>query len=61
VGVGLVVLVVGVWFDPIGSDPESGLVQLGVTGTKWLLGAFGGFFLLVGLWAFLRRKPDPSK
>jgi hypothetical protein len=60
-GVGLVVLVVGVFFDPIGSDPDSGLVQLGVTGTRWLLGAFGVFFLVVGGWAFSKRWSAPSK
>jgi hypothetical protein len=61
VGVGLILLVIGLFFDPIGSDPDTGMIHLGVTGTKWLLDAFGALFLLTGAWALIKARPGRSK
>ncbi len=56
IGIALLLLGIAFLLDPIGSDPNSGLFDLGPTGTKWLLGACGAFFLLSGLIGLFRRK-----
>jgi hypothetical protein len=56
IGVGLEILVIGLFFDPIGSSPDTGAINLGVTGTKLLLDAFGIFFLLVGIWGIIKSR-----
>ncbi|HND00326.1 MAG TPA: hypothetical protein PKW90_29640, partial [Myxococcota bacterium] len=42
-------LVLAVVVDPIGASPDSGLLDLGRTGTRGLIGLFGGVLLVGGL------------
>jgi len=60
-GIGILLLVIAIFFDPIGSFPDTGLFDLGTTGTKWLLGALGAFFLVGGLWCFVRTQGPDSR
>jgi hypothetical protein len=55
-GVGLLLLVIAVFLDPIGSSPDSGVVDLGPTGTRWLLGGLGGAFWVGGAWVQFKNK-----
>ena len=55
-GVGVVFLSLAIFFDPIGSTPETGVIDLGTTGTKVLLGAFGVFFIAGAAWVFIKNK-----
>ena len=55
-GIGSLLLVIAILFDPIGPSPDSGIIDLGTSRTKWLLGIFGSFFLLAAIWSFLRKK-----
>jgi hypothetical protein len=61
IGVGLLLLVIGLFLDPIGSDPDTGIFDLGVTGTKLLIGAFGMLLLIVGIRDLFKSKHDSSK
>lgn len=47
VGLGVFFLGIAITVDPIGSSPDSGLLDLGHNGTRGLIGLFGGV-LLVG-------------
>jgi hypothetical protein len=47
--VGLLLLGLAWFGDPIGSDPDSGLIELSRTQAKWLLGVFGGVFIAGGV------------
>ena len=55
-GIGTLLLTIAVFVDPIGSSPDTGVLDLGVSGTKWLLGAFGFFFIAGGIVALLRAR-----
>jgi hypothetical protein len=55
-GIGAMLLIVAFFFDPIGESPRTGIFDLGVTGTKWLLGVFGAVFLAAGAWSFFKQK-----
>lgn len=48
-GIGALLLCVAVFVDPIGSSPDTGILDLGTRGTKWLLGAFGAVFIAAGV------------
>jgi hypothetical protein len=60
-GMGLLLLFIAIFLDPIGSSPDSGVVDLGPTGTRWLLGGIGGAFLMGGVWAHFKNKSFGSK
>ena len=55
-GMALLFIGIGVFTDPIGPDPDSGIIDLGTNGTKILLIGFGISFLLGGLWAIFHRR-----
>jgi hypothetical protein len=55
-GIGSLLLLIAIFFDPIGSSPDSGVINLGTTGTKWLLGIFGSASILASAWGFLKKK-----
>ena len=59
--IGLLLIVIAIFTDPIGSSPDSGIVDLGVTGTRWLLGFLGGAFVFGGVWTYFKRKSSGSK
>ena len=61
IGIGLVLLAIALFFDPIGQSPDSGVLDLGSTGSKWLLGTFGVVFLVGGIWSFIKAKTSTSK
>ena len=60
-GIGSLLLVIAVFLDPIGSSPDSGIVDLGPTGTRWFLGILGGAFFLGGAWPIFKNKLRDSK
>ena len=60
-GIGLLLIVIAVFTDPIGPSPDTGIVDLGVSGTRWLLGFLGGTFVLGGVWTCFRGKSSGSK
>jgi hypothetical protein len=47
---GCLLLASAVFLDPLGSAPDSGVMDLGQTGTRWLLGALGGAIVASGIW-----------
>jgi hypothetical protein len=55
-GIGAMLLIVAFFFDPIGESPRTGVFDLGVNGTKWLLGIMGGLFFLGGIGSFFKKK-----
>jgi len=55
-GIALMFIGLGVFTDPIGPDPDSGLIDLGTNGTKILLVGFGVSFLLGGAWVIFQRR-----
>jgi hypothetical protein len=55
-GIGLLLLGIAIFLDPIGVAPDSGLFDLGGTGTKWLLGGLGSAFILGGVWTVVQKK-----
>ena len=48
IGIGLMLLFIAINIDPIGRSPDSGIIDLGVSGTRWLLGVFGAVFAFGG-------------
>jgi hypothetical protein len=59
--IGVLLLVIAIFLDPIGSSPDSGMFYLGPTATRWLLGLLGGAFLLAGLRACFKSGSTRSK
>jgi hypothetical protein len=59
-GIGLLLLFLAIFGDPIGSSPDSGVVDLGPTGTRWLLGGLGGVLVLGGAWVQFKPKSSRS-
>jgi hypothetical protein len=55
-GIGLLLLGIAIFLDPIGVAPDSGLFDLGSTGTRWLLGSLGCAFILRGVWTVIQKK-----
>lgn len=55
-GVGALLLCIALFFDPIGSDPDTGVFDLGTRGTKWLLGILGAGFVAAGVGAMHKAK-----
>lgn len=55
-GIGILLLTIAVFFDPIGSSPDTGVLDLGVSGTKWLLGVFGASFIAAGIGALVKAR-----
>jgi predicted phage tail protein len=60
-GIGLLLIVIAIFTNPVGPSPDSGIVDLGVSGTRWLLGSLGGAFVLGGIWTFFRSKSSGPK
>ena len=54
-GIGILLLTIAVFCDPIGSSPDTGVLDLGSSGTKWLLGAFGTSFIAAGMGALVKK------
>jgi hypothetical protein len=61
IGVGFILLAIALFFDPIGQSPDSGVLDLGSTGSKWLLGTFGVIFVAGGVWSLIKAKISGSK
>lgn len=55
IAIGVLLLAIAIFFDPIGPSPDSGIVDLGAIGTKWLVGCLGGVFVAGGGWGLLRK------
>jgi hypothetical protein len=54
--IGLLMLVIALFFDPVGESPDTGVVDLGTVGSKWLLGILGSAFIMSGVWSFLKNR-----
>jgi predicted phage tail protein len=55
-GLAGLLLCIAIFMDPIGSSPDTGMIDLGSSGTKWLLGGLGAAFALGGVWSLLKNK-----
>ncbi|MEO8671161.1 MAG: hypothetical protein ABI411_07580 [Tahibacter sp.] len=55
-GIGGLLLVLAAMIDPIGSSPDTGVLDLGSGGTRWLLGVCGALFAAAGVVSFLKAK-----
>lgn len=42
--------------DPIGPSPDTGIIDLGPVGVRWLLGCLGGAMWAGGIWVIIRKK-----
>ncbi len=49
IGLGCFFVAIAILFDPIGPSPDTGVFDLGSTGTRCLIGLLGGVFLVAGL------------
>jgi len=56
IAIGLLLVVIASFFDPVGESPDTGVFDLGTVGSKWLLGLLGIAFLLSGMWSFLKNR-----
>ena len=56
VSVGLLMLGLALFFDPIGDDPETGVIELSKTQAKWLLGTFGASFIFGAIVVHFRSR-----
>jgi hypothetical protein len=54
--VGGFLLIIAIFTDPVGSSPDSGIIDLGPTGTSWLLGSVGALMVAAGAWTALRER-----
>ena len=54
--IGLLMLVIAWFFDPIGQDPDTGVVDLTPTQARWLLGVAGGLFVAAGAWSWRKAR-----
>lgn len=52
---GLLLLGLALFFDPIGSDPDSGLIELTKAQAQWLLGGFGALFIAASVVLFIKQ------
>jgi len=55
-GTGGLLILVALFLDPIGSSPDSGIIDLGPTGTRKLLLVFGLIFVVSGFGALIKSK-----
>ena len=60
-GIGLLLIGIAIFTDPIGPSPDTGIVDLGVSGTRWLLGFLGCALVLGGVWTYFKGKSSGSK
>lgn len=49
--VGGLMIALALLFEPIGSNPDTGLIHLNTVQAKWLLGIMGGLFVLGGIYS----------
>ncbi len=54
--IGVLLLVIAIFTDPVGSSPDSGIIDLGSTGIRWLLGSLGGLILIGGAWKYINER-----
>ncbi len=54
--IGALLLFIAIFFDPIGSSPDTGIIDLGTVNTKWLLGGIGSVCLLIGIVALFKNR-----
>jgi len=55
-GVGILLICIALLLDPIGSSPDTGVIELRSTGAKQLLGFLGVIFVVCGFVVFARRS-----
>jgi vacuolar-type H+-ATPase subunit I/STV1 len=55
-GIGVLLLCIALFLDPIGNAPDTGVFDLGTRGTKWLLGILGAGFVAAGVGALCKAK-----
>jgi hypothetical protein len=60
-GIGGLLLVIAIFLDPTGASPDSGLVDLGPAGTRWLLGGLGAALFLGSAWGHLKSRGASSR
>ena len=61
IGMGGVLLVIAIFYDPIGASPDSGVIELGPVGTRWLLGVLGSTFWIGGAWVMFKTRKSNSR
>jgi nitrate reductase gamma subunit len=54
--IGALLLFIALFTDPIGTSPDTGIIDLGTVGTRWLLGGIGSVCLLVGIVALIMNR-----
>ncbi len=47
-------IVLALFYDPIGSNPDTGLITLNTVQAKWLLGIMGGLFVAGGIYSAIK-------
>jgi len=55
IALGIFIILLVQYIDPVGSNPDTGWFQLGSSGTRKLIEFMGVFFIAVGLWVFVWR------
>lgn len=53
--VGAVFIFVAVFADPIGSNPDSGVIELSATTLQWIFASAGILFIVVGLYPLTQQ------
>jgi uncharacterized membrane protein HdeD (DUF308 family) len=56
IGIAALLLFIAAFTDPIGTDPDTGVFELGANGTRTLLGMIGAFLLFAGIWKLMTKK-----
>ena len=59
--IGALLIFIAIFLDPIGSSPESGIIDLATVGTKRLLGSMGSVCVLIGIVAFIKNRSSDKK
>jgi len=54
--IGALLIFIAIFLDPIGSSPESGIIDLGTVGTRRLLGSIGSVCVLIGIVALIKKR-----
>ena len=53
IALGIFVILLVQYIDPVGSNPDTGLFHLGASGTRKPIEFMGVFFIAIGLWLFV--------
>lgn len=59
-GIGSLLLIIGLFFDPIGSSPDTGLIDASPQTLKMILGGIGALMFIAGVVALFSGS-DKSK